>query len=89
MPGMSLVYLNIDGFEITEVTRHYYASGRAQFKFNRNNSNDRIYTHLKSKENKHMKVIYKNEESIKRADSHLTLTSITCKDGVITVAMEK
>jgi hypothetical protein len=89
MPRMSLVYLNIDGFEIREITRHSYQSGKAEFKFNRSNSNDRIYIHLKSKLNKHIKLIYKNEEGIKRADSHLTLTSITCKDGVITLYMEK
>jgi hypothetical protein len=89
MPRISLVYLNIDGFEIREITRHSYQSGKAEFKFNRSNSNDRIYIHLKSKENKHMKLIYKNEKGLLRADSHLTLTSITCKDGVITVNMDK
>jgi hypothetical protein len=89
MPIMSLVYLNIDGFEIKEITRHSYENGKAEFQFKRSDSNDRIYIHLKSKENKHMKLIYKNEKGILQADSHLTLTSITCKDGIITVNMDK
>jgi hypothetical protein len=89
MPRMSLIYLNIDGFEIKEITRHSYQSGHAIFKFHRSNSNDRIYIHLKSKLNKHMKLIYKNEKGLKQADTHLALTSITCENGVITVYMEK
>jgi hypothetical protein len=88
MSRSSLLYVNIDEFELTEVTRHCYESGKANFKFNRNTSNERIYIHLKSKENKRMKLIYKNENGIVRADSHLTLTSITCKDGVITINMK-
>lgn len=89
MPKISSVYVNIDAFEITEVKSHCYANGTAQFKFNRNISNDRLYIHLKSKENKHMKLTYKNIEGKTQADTHLILTSITCKDGVITVNMEK
>ncbi|ADZ09351.1 hypothetical protein Metbo_1106 [Methanobacterium lacus] len=89
MPRMSSVYLNIDGLEITEVTRHYYPIGKPHFKFNRNSSNDRIYTHLKSKEGKRMKLIYNDENGIKKADSLFILSSITCKDDVITVNMER
>jgi hypothetical protein len=89
MPIMSLVYLNIDGFEIREITHHSYENGKAEFKFNRSDRNDRIYIHLKSKENKHMKLIYKNEKGLLQVDSHLTLTSITCKKGVITVNMDR
>jgi hypothetical protein len=89
MPKVSSVYVNIDAFEITEVKSHCYENGRAQFKFNRNISNERLYIHLKSKENKHMKLIYKDIDGITQADTHLILTSINCKDGVITVNMEK
>ena len=89
MSKISSVYLNIDAFEITEVKSHCYANGRAQFKFNRNISNDRLYIHLKSKENKHMKLIYKDVEGKTQADTHIILTSINCNDGVITVNMEK
>ena len=88
MSRFSLLYVNIDEFELTEVTSHCYESGKAHFKFNRNPSNERVYIHLKSKENKRMKLIYKNEKGILLADSHLTLTSITCEDGVITVNMK-
>ncbi|MBZ2164592.1 hypothetical protein [Methanobacterium spitsbergense] len=89
MPRMSSVYLEIDEFEITDVTHHYYANGKAHFKFNRNTSNDRIYIHLKSKEDQRMKLIYNEENDTIRVDSHLTLISITCKDGIITANMEK
>jgi hypothetical protein len=89
MPRMSSVYLEIDDFEITDVTHHYYADGKADFKFNRNTRNDRIYVHLKSKEDQRMKLIYKDENGTLQVDSHLALTSITCKDGIITVNMER
>ena len=89
MSKISLVYLNIDGFEIREITRHSYQDGKAEFEFKRSDRNDRIYIHLKSKENKHMKLIYKNEKGLLQVDSHLTLTYITCKDGVITVNLDK
>ena len=89
MPRMSSVYLEIDEFEITDLTYHYYAGGKADFKFNRNTGNDRIYVHLKSKEDKRMKLIYKDENGTLQVDSHLALTSITCKDGIITVNMER
>lgn len=89
MPKISSVYVNIDAFEITEVKSHCYENGRALFEFNRNISNDRLYIHLKSKENKHMKLIYKDVEGITQADTHLVLTSITCNGGVITVNMVK
>ena len=88
MSRMSSVYLEIDEFKITDVTRHYYADGKAHFKFNRNTRNTRIYIHLKSKEDQRMKLIY-NDENALRVDSHLALTSITCKDGIITVNMER
>lgn len=86
---MSLVFLKIDGFEINDITEHSYQGKHAVFKFYRNNSNDRICIHLKTKLNKYMKLIYKNEEGTLLADTHLVLTSITCKDGTITVHMEK
>ena len=88
MSRSSLPYVNIDEFELNDVTRHSYESGKAHFKFKRNPSNERVFIHLKSRENHRMKLIYKNENGIIKADSHLTLTSITCKDGVITVNMK-
>ena len=86
---MSLVFLKIDGFEINDITEHSYQGKHAVFKFNRNDSNDRICIHLKTKLNKYMKLIYKNEDDKLLADTHLVLTSITCEDGTITVNMEK
>lgn len=89
MPRSSLVFLKIDGFEIIDITEHSYQSKHAVFKFKRNDSNDKICIHLKTKVNKYMKLIYKNDDGILQADTHLVLTSVTCKDGTITVNMKK
>lgn len=89
MPRSSLVFLQIDGFEINDITEHSYQSKHAVFKFKRNDSNDKICIHLKTKVNKYLKLIYKNDDGVLQADTHLVLISVTCKNETITVHMEK